>query len=214
MNDTKCRACGSGIKLNTNYCSACGRDLDDGSEHSQQKKGFVCDLLLIIGFIAIFVVIFYFTGRKGDSVLENSHSSDLISQTGESGNIDELIYNLPDNYNELIKLGNDFMDNHRFRIAAECYRRALTIDSTNPNVICDLGACLHAMSDFKSAAEMFKKAITIDSGHAIAHLNLGIVYRSMKNHEKAKLIWEKLITLYPNKAIADTAGRYIERLDN
>jgi tetratricopeptide (TPR) repeat protein len=152
-------------------------------------------------------------GRKGDSIFENPHTSDYVNRTGEFGNIDKLLSNLPEDYNELIKLGNNFMDNRHFPVAMECYRRALAIDSTNPNVICDLGACLHAMSDFKSAAEMFEKAIRMDSGHAIAYLNLGIVYRSMNNHEKAKLIWKKLMALYPDEVIADTAGKYIEMLD-
>lgn len=208
----KCESCGSDIKSESDFCSGCGRDLsgrDDKAGARPGKKTF--EYVLIAGFLFIFAVIFFI--GKGQQAVGGPTPAESMNKVRAINNMEEILANLPQDYKELIEMGNSLMDRHHYPVAIECYRRALAIDSGDPAVVCDLGSCLHATSDFAGAIEMFEKALVLDSTHAIAHFNLGIVYRGMDNKAKAKYYWEKLIALYPDKAVSDSARKYIERFD-
>jgi tetratricopeptide (TPR) repeat protein len=208
----KCEYCGSELKEGMDFCSACGHDLSKKNDKSKvPPKGFRYDYLYILVFIVVFAAAFFVIhGSRGVSTRSAQES---ISQSAGMATIDDMLASLPDDYNELVKLGNKFMDNRHYAVAVECYRRALAINSSDPNVICDLGACLHATGDFGGAAKMFEKAIDIDSLHAIAYFNLGIVFRTMQENDSAKIYWEKLISLFPNQDISDSARKYLEQIN-
>ncbi len=208
----QCESCGYEIKAESGYCPACGCDLsgNDGKTEAAGKSP-VYDYLFIFGFILIFAVIF-FIGKDRQAV-GGQPSNESMNRATNVDDFDEMLTNLPDGYDDLVALGNKFMDNRHYRVAVECYRRALAIDSTDPNVVCDLGSCLHATGDFDGAIEMFEKAIALDSLHAVAYFNLGIVYRAINNKNKARFYWGKLIAMYPDKDLSDSARRYIEHPD-
>ena len=90
--------------------------------------------------------------------------------------MEKIIAELPDNYSQLIKLGNDYMDQGMYALAIECYQRGLAIDSTSSDVLIDLGACYHAVGGGEKAIEFFEKALVITPNHVIGHFNTGIVY--------------------------------------
>jgi tetratricopeptide (TPR) repeat protein len=208
----QCESCGSDIKSNSDFCSGCGRELSGiDNKTIARSKSSVFDFILIAGFIIIFTAIFFID--KGRQAAGGSPPPESMNKVGGTNNLEEIFSNLPQDYKELVKMGNSLMDRNHYPVAIECYRRALAIDSSDPAVVCDLGSCLHATSDYAGAIEMFEKALVLDSTHAIAHFNLGIVYRVMDNKEKAKFYWEKLIALYPDKVVSDSARKYIERLD-
>jgi len=207
---SKCNFCGSEIKSKQSFCPACGRDIS-GSEGKSKapSKGSLSDFLYISGFVLVFAVIFFVVSDK--PVNGDTHSHEAQNQMTT---MDDLLANLPENYNDLVELGNRFMDNRHYAVAAECYRRALAINDDDPDIVCDLGSCLHATGDFDGAVDMFQKTIQLDSLHAIAYFNLGIVYRTMDKNDEAKQYWGKLITMFPDREISDSARKYIESFSN
>jgi tetratricopeptide (TPR) repeat protein len=207
----KCDYCGSEIKGGVDFCAACGRDLlkkDSGTKAS--TKGFRYDYLLIPGFIIIFAVAFIIT--RDNRTAAEPHSHESMNQSSGMGSFEEMLANLPDDYSQLVTLGNKLMDGRHYAVAAECYRRALAIDSSNPDIVSDLGSCLHATGDFEGAASMFKRVIDMDSLHGIAYLNLGIVYRTMQENDSAKFYWKKLISMFPDEPISDSARKYMGQI--
>ncbi len=174
----QCRSCGSDIKAGSDFCPACGRELSGiGDKTGAGSKSKAFDYIFITGFIFIFAVIFFI--GKGQQAVGGQPSDESMNRAESMNILNEMMANLPQDYKGLIEKGNSLMDNHHYPVAAECYRRALAIDFGDPNIICDLGSCLHATNDFEGAIEMFEKALRLDSSHAIAHFNLGIVYRGM-----------------------------------
>jgi len=207
----QCDSCGNEIKTGSAYCPACGSDLSGNGGKASAGKSPVYDYLFIFGFLLIFAVVFFI--GKDRRAVGGQPSNESMNPAANAGDFAEMSANLPDDYDKLVALGNKLMDNRHYAVAVECYRRALAIDSTDPDVVCDLGSCLHATGDFDGAINMFEKAIALDSLHAVAYFNLGIVYRAINNKSKAAYYWEKLISMYPDKDLSDSARRYIEHLD-
>jgi hypothetical protein len=66
--------------------------------------------------------------------------------------------NLPEDHETLVQMGNSFMDQGSFAVAAEIYKRALALKDV-PDVRVDYGACLHAMGLPLRAIEEFQRTI-------------------------------------------------------
>ena len=121
--------------------------------------------------------------------------------------------NMPQDYNSLVAIGNQTMDQGNYAMAAESYRRALAIDGESPNVRTDYGACLHGMGLPERAIEEFYTVIVTHPEHGIANFNLGIVYYTLNNSDSARFYWEKYLSVEPNGGAAEQAREYLKTLD-
>jgi tetratricopeptide (TPR) repeat protein len=168
-------------------------------------------VLSLIVFGAGFLI---FSKKPVSAEREFTHPDIPGMPPGQSPDMEKILATLPGDYDELVNLGNHYMDNGIYALAIECYRRALAIDSTDPNVMVDLGACSHAVGNLAEAIAFFKKALQLDPDHAIAHFNLGIAYTGLGEMNEARKHWKKYVEIAPESPLADTVRKYIENLDN
>ncbi len=177
------------------------------------KSTYKRDTILIIGVIIVFAAGYFIFQEKPVKKSTGFEHPDMAGMTaGSLPDMEKFIAELPQNYDQLVKMGNNYMDQGMYTLAIECYQRSLDIDSTDPNVLIDLGACLHAAGSAEKAIGFFEKALIINPSHLIGHFNSGIVYNQLGNFEMAKKHWEKVIELEPGTNMADTARALIGQL--
>jgi len=137
---------------------------------------------------------------SGDSMFETDHEMSQIE-------------GLPESLDSLVTMGNMQMDVRNYPMAAECYRRALILDSSMIAVRVDFGACLHGMGLAARAAEEFQRAIGEDPDHVIAHFNMGITYLDLLKPDSARVYFEKCLSLSPEGQLAENARKMLASLD-
>jgi Tfp pilus assembly protein PilF len=125
----------------------------------------------------------------------------------------EIPGGFPEDYDALVRMGNDAMDKGNFAIAAEAYRRALTIDGSSLSVRTDFGACLHGMGLAERALQELRKVITADPAHLIATFNMGIVHFTMNQSDSARQYMERVLTLTPDQAMETRAKEVLSDLN-
>ena len=137
---------------------------------------------------------------------------------GQAGSMDEAMSssmaNFPTDYNSLVRLGNETMDQRNFPVAAEAYRRAMLIDGSNNDVRTDYGACLHGMGLPKRAIDEFQIVAANDPRHVVAKFNIGIVYYSLKQVDSARAYWNEVLTLEPEGNVAEMVRDYLKQINN
>ncbi|SYZ74080.1 hypothetical protein TRIP_C60350 [Candidatus Zixiibacteriota bacterium] len=219
-----CPSCGGKLTPDASFCPSCGAELKGSAESRPRKKsGNWREPAIIAGAIIILSVIYiaFFSGEKKEPVPPEQAANQENFQhpqipglpAGTQPDYNQIVANLPKSYDSLVQVGNHFMDNQVFALAIECYTRALAIDSSNPDIYTDLGACYYSTEQDQKALDAFQKAITLDPRHAVAHFNMGIVYRSMNNIEKTKEFWNKFLILEPQSPIADSVRKYLAEMD-
>ena len=178
------------------------------------KNTFRRDTILIIAVIVVFAAAYFiFQEKPVEQTSTGFKHPDVAGMTmGDTPEMDKFIADLPKKYGELIGLGNNYMDQGMYALAIECYQRALAIDSTDPNVMIDLGACFHTVGGGEKAIGLFEKALAIKPDHVIGHFNSGIVYRELGNFEMATRHWEKVVELDSGTPMADSSQSYITHL--
>ena len=213
MTENICPTCGSNIKEDARYCPACGGSLS-GKPVSGKKAGSGQrnSVLFLVLTIIIFAGGFTIVSYMNSSQKTVSHPY-VPGMTGDSPpTSEEMLASLPDDYNELVLLGNDYMDRSVNSLAIECYRRALAIDSTNPDVFTDLGACFYAVNMSDDAIAVLKKALSLDPNHLIANFNLGVIFKGINEFDSTEKYWTRYLELYPDSPVADTLRTIIEGL--
>ncbi|MCP4706082.1 MAG: tetratricopeptide repeat protein, partial [candidate division Zixibacteria bacterium] len=169
------------------------------------------DTILIVAVIVIFAAAYFVFQKEPEQKSTGFEHPDVAGMTmGGTPEMEKLIAELPKDYDGLIKFGNNYMDQGMYTLAIECYQRGCAIDSTNPDVLIDLGACYHAVGGGEKAIEYFEKALTLNPNHIIGHFNSGIVYRTLGNKEMAVRHWQKVVELDQETPMADSARSYIE----
>ncbi|MEW6412301.1 MAG: tetratricopeptide repeat protein [Candidatus Zixiibacteriota bacterium] len=171
------------------------------------------DILVIVG-VLIVVAVGYFLFKepsplsKQEAAVEFEHPD----VEGMDRNAMPSLANFPTDYESLVQLGNQLMDQGNFPIAAEAYKRALAIDPRDPNVRTDFGACLHGMGLQRRAIEEFHRVLTEHPEHAIANFNLGIVFYNTKTLDSARYYWKEYLRIEPDGQAAAQAKQYLETI--
>jgi tetratricopeptide (TPR) repeat protein len=214
-----CPGCGSKIAPGAKFCPGCGVNLADKGEKPSPAKNrqFLLAMLPVVTVLVVAIAFFFYTSKKKPSEPAQEHFEHPPIQGMPAGTMpdyDNIIATLPKSYDSLVNAGNHFMDNQIFRLAVECYSRALAIDSSDPNIYTDLGACYHYLGEKEKAIQAFDKALAINPNHPIAHFNMGIVYRELNNLEKTRYHWNKFVELDPKASIADSIRKYLDNLGN
>ena len=75
----------------------------------------------------------------------------------------------------LRRLGDIYYQAAMWEQASGHYERALALDSSNPNVMTDLGVCYRGQQQFERALELFAQAQAADSGHWESLFNTAVV---------------------------------------
>lgn len=182
------------------------------NNESNKSSGLRDSLIIVVVLLAAALGYFIFTDKPGMAQQDHQHA-DMTQSHNLEPDYEAMIAELPDDYNALIQQGNSYMDARVYPVAVEAYSRALAIDSSNVNVMVDLGACKHSMGDLHGAMDMFRKAVRTDPNHAIAQFNLGIGYLSFDSTKQAAEAWRKYLQLEPDSPMKDTVESLIERLE-
>lgn len=208
----KCWNCGHSLPPRLKLCPECGAPVESSESSSVKapvtrqagRKTGRRDLLIIAGVLLV-VTAGYFAFKRPVSVpsgpkAEIQSHSDM--PTGDMAEAMGVLENLPTDYSSLVSLGNKFMDKRNYPVAAECYKCALALQDSSPDVRVDYGACLHGMGLARRAIEEFRRVIDINPSHAIANFNLGIVYYDLNETDSARVYWQKYLTIEPNGQVA------------
>jgi len=219
MVQSTCNKCGQPIEGTPKFCPECGNPLTGQaavskpgeSEVTKAPKTQVRDSLIVIGVLAVVTIAFFILKDKGERPV-NPEGQTASTNPHAGAMPRDVLDNLPTDYQGLVDAGNDFYDQGAFAVAAECYSRALEIDSHSPDVRTDYGACLYAMGLPDRAEDEFREVIRTHPEHTIANFNLGIVFHSVKQDDSARFYWEKYLKLDPNGAPAETAREMLKEL--
>ncbi len=96
---------------------------------------------------------------------------------------------------DLVQAGNDYMDHQVWDKAIAQYEQALMLDTLQPDVMVDLGACYHAIGENEKAAFQFQRALKQNPRHQIALFNLGIVAMTIGDTAGARSWWTKYLAV-------------------
>ncbi|XP_025409291.1 UDP-N-acetylglucosamine--peptide N-acetylglucosaminyltransferase-like [Sipha flava] len=103
------------------------------------------------------------------------------------------------NFEGHIEMGNIFYYNKRnLELALLHYEKALSIDSTSPNVYIYKGNVLLELKKTGEALKCFETAIKLDPHSIIAHTNIGSIYKNKGNFMKAINSYEIVLKLRPD----------------
>ncbi len=217
MTNNICSSCQKEIPAGAKFCANCGAKIGSGNKSPQNASSGSShgkEIIIIVGILAI-VSVGYFLMRDNPNPVITQESTEISGHENVEGmgmgSAMSMLGNLPDDFDALVGMGNQFMDEGNFPIAAECYKRALVINPESPDVRVDYGACLHGMGLPKRALEEFLAVITNYPGHNIVHFNMGIVFNELNQTDSAIYYWEKYIELDPDGMAATTAAQLIKQ---
>lgn len=217
MTNNNCISCGKALPLGANFCAGCGAKVGGGnaaSKRTTSRKSHGKEVVIIVG-ILIAIGLGYFLLRDNPNPVAKQETTRISGhediEGSDMGQAMSMLGNLPDDYDALVGMGNQFMDEGNFPVAAECYKRALAKNSESPDVRVDYGACLHGMGLPNRALEEFKAVVENYPDHEIVHFNIGIVYNELKETDSAVVYWKKYLELDPNGMAASSAKQLIEQ---
>lgn len=211
MNVKHCENCGKAVGPEAKFCSGCGSPIGGSIKKAVAKSAKSTgsrDLMILIGVVAI-VVVGYFLLRETPAAHQHAASAGVPAKPDESA---QVLANLPDDYGTMVQIGNQFMDQQKFPLAAEIYGRALAIDGSSPNVRTDLGACLHSMGLDDRALVEFRKVVADHPDHAVSRFNMGIVFNGIGQPDSAAYYWRKFIDMAPDSPMAEAAQGFLNQL--
>lgn len=120
--------------------------------------------------------------------------------------------NLPEDFDGLVTAGDQYMNQNNFPVAAECYKRALAIDSSSPDIRSDFASCLYGMGLVERALEEFRTIKKNSPMHGVTLFNLGVVFLGQNKSDSAKFYFAKYLELEPNGQASEQARTYIKEL--
>jgi tetratricopeptide (TPR) repeat protein len=224
MNDRMCSACGSELPPDARFCPECGspveqtatKDTVAGKPEATRQSTKIRDIAIVIGVLVVVGVgyfIFRSPAQPPRPQAEGNVSGHPDVEGMDMGGAMQALSDLPTDYESLVNLGNKFMDEMNFPVAAECYKRALAIDGSSTNVRTDYGACLHGMGLPHRALEEFQTVLKQNPEHAIVQFNIGIVFHDLQELDSAKYYWQKYLELDPEGPAAPAARNLLSELD-
>lgn len=212
MSQKKCPSCRRSVPDNAKFCPDCGSPVTSTNKAGEKKaKGNALrDTLIIVGVLVIVAVVYIVAMDPKEVPKPPQQTNQNHSDVGSDGMA--AMADLPADYNGLILMGNETMDKGNYAMAAECYRRALAIDGSSPDVRTDYGACLHGMGLSQRAIEEFMTVLKTHPEHSIANFNLGIVYYGMNKTDSAKTYFKKYLQIDPNGQASQSAKQYLKEI--
>ncbi|MDH3891790.1 MAG: tetratricopeptide repeat protein [candidate division Zixibacteria bacterium] len=169
---------------------------------------------LTIGGVLLVIVIAYFAYQMSQATDQHVHNQEAFHPELSGGNMDQAMAsmaNLPEDHETLVMMGNQHMDQQKFAMAAELYKRALAKKEVN-DVRVDFGACLNGMNLPLRAIQEFQTVLAVDPTHGIATFNVGIVYSSQQQPDSARVYFQRYLELDPHGPAAATARAQLQRL--
>jgi len=184
------------------YCPHCGAKMQGSapkasSKPSRSRRSPLGEWLILI-LIAAATVFVYNLAASTKQAPKPSQSA-MIPETADS-------------FTTAVNLGNNFMDRGMYDHAIPQYERALDLDSLQPDIMVDLGACYHALGENEEAIFQFNRALAQDSLHVVALFNLGVAELSVADTSAAKTYWNRFLRVAGDMPQADMVRRQLQEL--
>lgn len=229
MSQKACPSCGAAVVAGAKFCTECGTPLGSsaGSSAKSGGKGSYRDLVIIVGVLAVVAVGYFLLADRPETPTKPSVQPEQQQSQGMQ-NVDPhadenlsmaMLDSLPKDYNSLIQVAYHYHDlasqsrnAQQFAIAAEIYKRALAMDSSDLNVRVDYGAVLHGMGLPQRSVEEFGKVLKTNPRHGIANFNMGIVHHDIGNADSAKIYFKRYLEYEPNGPAAQSAQAFLKEL--
>ncbi len=213
-NPDKCPRCSAPRTGQFKYCPECGANFEALEKLQQPKpkkesaRRRRWEWAALVGVVLLTAIIFViYTAAKDNIVpMQPQGQTQPPQQQGLSAAMP-----LGDDLNSIVQRGHQFMDAGQFGQAIPLYEKALSMDSLQPDVMVDLGACYHAVGDYNEATFQFLRALKQKPDHTIALFNMGVVAMTIADTASAKQWWNRFLEVAPDSPQAPTVR---ERLKN
>lgn len=169
---------------------------------------------MIVGVLVLVVAAYYIYQTSQVTDVPHNHGEEFSHSDMTADDMDlamAAMTDLPEDHETLVQMGNQFMDDQNFPVAAEIYKRALEKKEVN-DVRVDYGACLHGMGLALRAIEEFQTVLAKDPTHGIAIFNVGIVYNSQQQADSARAYFKKYLEMEPHGQAAASARAQLQEL--
>jgi tetratricopeptide (TPR) repeat protein len=188
MTQLQCPKCGAPREVRHQFCPGCGFDyqqessakpaVPQQSRHDRRRELIILALVVIVTAVA-YNVVSALVGRSRPTAPANSAGAPVLQN--------------------VIQMGNGFMDQGIFDKAIPQYEQALAIDSLQPDIMVDLGACYHALGENDKADLQFRRALAINPKHPVALFNMGVVSLTIGDTASARNWWMKYLDVATNQ---------------
>jgi tetratricopeptide (TPR) repeat protein len=182
MTKTQCPKCGALREVQHQFCPSCGFDYRQTrsaepaarpqSSRDRRREIIILALVVIVTAVA-YNVVAALVGRDQPIAPQTSAAPPILQN--------------------VIQAGNNFMDQQMFDKAIPQYEQALAMDSLQPDIMVDLGACYHALGENDKADYQFRRALAINPKHPVALFNMGVVSLTVNDTASARSWWTKYL---------------------
>jgi tetratricopeptide (TPR) repeat protein len=182
MTQTQCPKCGAPREVQHQFCPSCGFGYPQTRraepavrpQSSRDRRREIIILALVVAVTAVvYNVVAALVGR--DRPIASADSA-----------ITPVLQNV-------IQAGHGFMDQGMFDKAIPQYEQALSMDSLQPDIMVDLGACYHALGENDKADFQFRRALAINPKHPVALFNMGVVSLTVSDTSSTRNWWTKYL---------------------
>lgn len=207
MDKKQCQECNSKIPRRAQFCPVCGHE--SGST-KKVKSGM--PQLIVIAVLAISLMGFggYNWMQKETESPENNHTHVQKAPAMSGSDLAQYASDLPNDYESLLQMGNSLMDQGNYAMASECYSKANNLRPGNPDLLVDLGTCLHSIGNNNAAISNFEAALLVKPDHVVAKFNMGIVYYALADSTKAIAWWQKILDENPTDDVRARVGQMMQ----
>ena len=213
METKTCPSCSKLIDVSAKFCPECGQALVKQiteSAVSPKPPGSARNEFLMVAGVVVAISIGYFVFSSSQPVPQPT--SQMPAGHEDVGPMGAGMPNLPEDYDGLVTAGDEYMNQNNFPIAAECYKRALALDGSSPDVRSDFASCLYGMGLAERALEEFRSIKKNSPLHGVTLFNLGVVFMGQNMPDSAKFYLTEYLELEPNGKAAQQARDYLKEL--
>jgi tetratricopeptide (TPR) repeat protein len=146
---------------------------------------------------------------ENKSTETHNHTADMTALNNIKS-LENVVENNPNDLNSLLQLSHLLNDSGFYDKAITNYKKYLEKNSTNVDVIIDMGVCYYQLKDFDAAIKTMKKGVALDPNHQIANFNLGIVSSANGNHDEAVKYWKLAVNINPSSDIGKKAQNLLD----
>jgi tetratricopeptide (TPR) repeat protein len=101
---------------------------------------------------------------------------------------------------ELNRVGVSYAQKRDFRQAAECFRRAIALNSNSADYFVNLANVLAELGDFQAAKASYLRALKLEPSSIDLHLNLALLLTLCEDFPGAAASYQRAAQLDPNRA--------------
>ncbi len=171
-------------------------------------------LLLFLGIVILVASGTFNTPKinsdKIDKPIKNDTSSAKVTALNKLNSLENIVKNNSDDLKSLLQLAHLLNDSGFYNKAITNYKKYLEKDSTNVDILIDMGVCYYQLEDYNSAIKTMKKGVALNPKHQIANFNLGIVTATNGNNDEAVKYWQIAVNINPSSDIGKKAQNLLD----